>query len=88
MRPQKFSDTKIIKILKEAEAGASINEICRTYGIGRTTFYHWKNKYTEMEVSDIKRLKELKAENAKLKKMFTEMALENYALKDLIEKKL
>jgi putative transposase len=88
MRPQKFNDTKIIKILKEAEAGLAINDLCRKYGIGRTTYYHWKNRYTDMEVSDIKRLKELKSENERLKKMFTEMALENHALKDLIEKKL
>ena len=88
MRPQKFNDTKIIKILKEAEAGLAINDLCRKYEIGRTTYYHWKNRYTDMEVSDIKRLKELKAENERLKKMFTEMALENHALKDLIEKKL
>lgn len=88
MRPQKFSDTKIIKILKEAEAGLAINDLCRKYGIGRTTYYHWKNRYIDMEVSDVKRLKELKAENERLKKMFTEMALENHALKDLIEKKL
>lgn len=88
MRPQKFSDTKIIKILKEAEAGIPINDLCRKYGIGRTTYYHWKNRYTDMEVSDVKRLKELKAENERLKKMFTEVALENHALKDLIEKKL
>jgi len=86
MRPQKFNDTKIIKILKEAEAGLAINDLCRKYGIGRTTYY--QNRYTDMEVSDIKCLKELKSENERLKKMFTEMALENHALKDLIEKKL
>ena len=62
--------------------------MCRTQGISAQTYYAWKSKYGGMNVSDIKRLKELEEENSKLKKMFAEMALENHALKDLIEKKL
>lgn len=62
--------------------------MCRKHGISNQTFYVWKSKYGGMSVSDIKRLKELERENAKLKKMFADMALENNALKDLLEKKL
>ena len=58
MRPQKFNDTKIIKILKEAEAGLAINDLCRKYGIGRTTYYHWKNRYTDRENSFLNEFKE------------------------------
>ncbi len=72
----------------KVEAGMKVTEVCRKHGITTKTYYAWKSKYGGMSVSDIKRLKELEAENAKLKKMFAEMALENHALKDLIEKKL
>lgn len=65
-----------------------VNDVCRKHGISNQTYYTWKSKYGGMGVSDIKRLKELEEENAKLKKMFADMALENHALKDLIEKKL
>ena len=63
-------------------------DICREYGISQATFYNWKAKYGGLEVREVRRLKELEAENAKLKKMFAETSMENYALKDLIEKKL
>jgi len=65
-----------------------VSDVCRKHGISNQTFYAWKSKYGGMSVSDIKRLKELEDENAKLKKMFVDMALENHALKDLLEKKL
>lgn len=65
-----------------------VNDVCRKHGISNQTYYTWKSKYGGMGVSDIKRLKELEEENAKLKKVFADMALENHALKDLIEKKL
>ena len=88
MRKPKFSDTKIVSILNEAEAGAPVKEICRKYGISSACYYQWKAKFGGLGVSEIKRLKELEAENAKLKRMYADMALENTALKDLIEKKL
>ncbi len=88
MRKSKFSEHQIIKILKEVEAGRSLADVCRDHGVSPATYYNWKSKYGGMEASDIKRLKELEKENAKLKKMFAELSLENEALKDVITKKL
>lgn len=88
MKKTRFSETKIVSILKKHEAGISTDEICREYGISRATFYNWRSKYGGLEVKEVKRLKDLEAENAKLKKMFAEVSMENYALKDLITKKL
>ncbi len=88
MKKTRFSETKIVSILKKQEAGISTDELCREYGISRATFYNWRNKYGGLEVKEVKRLKDLEAENAKLKKMFAEVSMENYALKDLITKKL
>lgn len=88
MRQSKFTETQIVSILKEADAGRPVNEIWRSYGISSATYYKWKAKYGGLEASDIKRLKELEQENSKLKRLYADMALENAALKDLIEKKL
>jgi len=88
MRKSRFSESKIVRILNEVESGMKVTDICRMHGISAQTYYTWKSKYGGMSVSDIKRLKELEEENSKLKKMYADMALENHALKDLIEKKL
>ena len=88
MKKTRFSETKIVSILKKQEAGILTADICREFGISQATFYNWKAKYGGLEVREVKRLKELEAENAKLKRMYAEMSMENYALKDLIEKKL
>ena len=88
MRKSKFSETQIVAILNEAESGMAVKEVCRKHGISSPTYYKWKAKYGGLGVSELKRLKELEAENAKLKRMYADMALENTALKDLIEKKL
>jgi putative transposase len=88
MRQSKFTETQIISILKEADAGRPVNEIWRSYGISSATDYKWKAKYGGLEASDIKRLKDLEQENGKLKRLYAEMALENAALKDVIAKKL
>jgi putative transposase len=77
---------QIVGILNEVEAGIKVTDVCRKHDITTKTNYFWKSKYGGMGVSDNKRLKELEAENAKLKKMFAEMVLENHALKVLIEK--
>ncbi len=88
MRKSKFTDKQIIDILKEIEAGAPVVETLRTKGVSRDTYYKWKRKYSGMEANDIKKLRELEKENAKLKKMYADLALMNEALKDVIEKKL
>jgi len=87
MKSSKFNETQIIAILKQQESGMSVNDICREHGISQPTFYSWKKKYSGMEAGHLKRLKELEAENSRLKKMFADVSLQRDALKDLIEKK-
>lgn len=87
MKKIKFTESQILNILKEQEQGKSVSEICRTHGISNATFYNWKSKYAGMTVDELKRLKELEYENARLKKMFAELSLENAALKDVLSKK-
>lgn len=88
MQPKTFSESQIFKILKAAENGRTVKELCREYGMSDVSFYRWRSKYGGMELSDIRRLKELEKENTQLKQMFANLSLENTALKDLIEKKL
>jgi putative transposase len=88
MKRSRFTETQIISILKEADAGMQIKQLCRKHGISDATYYNWKSKYGGMSASELKRLRETEAENAKLKRMYADLALENTALKDLIEKKL
>lgn len=88
MKKSRYTETQIVKILKEVEGGRLVKEVCREYGISDATYYNWKAKYGGMSVSDIKRLKELEEENQRLKKMYAELSLEHHILKDIIEKKL
>ena len=88
MKRSTYSEQQIVKILKEAEAGISVEELSRQYGFGKSTFYKWKAKYSGMETSDLKRLRELEEENAKLKQMYAELSLDHKLLKDIVEKKL
>jgi len=88
MKRSRFTETQIIGILNEAEAGLKVKDICRKHGISDATYYNWRAKYGGMSASELKRTKELEAENAKLKRMYADLALENRAMKDLIEKKL
>jgi putative transposase len=87
MRTKRFTEEQIIGVLKEAEAGAKTKELCRKHGISEQTFYNWKAKYSGMTVSEVRRLKELEAENAKLKKLLAESELDKAALKDLLNRK-
>src|SRR3974390_3592651 len=84
MKGKRFTEEQIIAVLREAEAGAKTKELCRKYGISEPTFYNWKAKYAGMTVSDARRLKELEAENSKLKKLLAESELDKAALKDHI----
>jgi putative transposase len=87
MKAKRFSEEQIIAVLKEAEAGAKTKDLCRKYGISDVTFYNWKARYAGMTVSEARRLKELEAENSKLKKLLAESELDKAALKDLLGRK-
>jgi putative transposase len=87
MKKSRFTESQIVSILKEADAGMKVEQICRKHSISNATYYNWKSKYGGMEASDVKRLKELEDENHRLKKMFADLSLEHEAVKDLIAKK-
>jgi len=88
MKKSKYSPTQIVGILREHENGVSADEVARKHGISRATLYGWRRKYSGMEASDLKRLKELESENAKLKRMYAELALDHELAKEIIAKKL
>lgn len=88
MKTTQFTEAQIVSILRQHEKGVKVTDIARANCISEKTFYRWRSKYGGMEINDLKRLKELEAENSKLKRMYTDLALLNDALKDLIEKKL
>ena len=88
MKNSKFTESQIVAILKLQDVGMSVSEICRQQGISQPTFFSWKKKYSGMDATNLKRLKELEAENSRLKRMFADVSLQRDALKDLIEKKL
>ncbi len=88
MKKSRFSETQIIKILKEQESGKAVNDICRDHGISQGTFYNWKSKYGGMEANQLKKMKEMESELAQFKRMYADLAFENNALKNFIEKKL
>jgi putative transposase len=88
MRKSRFTESQIVAILQENAAGLPVAEVLRKHGISRPTYFNWKAKYGGASVKELVRLKELEAENAKLKRMYAELALENTAIKDVLSRKL
>lgn len=86
MKKSRFTESQIVSILNEADAGMKVSELCRKHGISDATYYNWKSKYGGMSASELKRMKDLETELSQLKRMYTDLALENRAMKDLIEK--
>ena len=88
MRKSKFSETQIVAILRDAESGVPVADLVRKHGVSKATFFKWRSKYGGATVSDVKRLRELETENARLKRMYADLALENAAIKDVLNRKL
>lgn len=86
MKRARFSEEQIIAILKEAEAGAKVTELCRKHGISDATFYTWRSKYGGLEISEMRRLRQLEEENRRLKSIVADQALDIRALKDVLAK--
>ena len=86
MKRSRFSDEQIIGILKEHQAGLGAKELCRKHGVSDATFYKWRSKFGGMEVADVKKLKSLEAENAKLKKLLAEQMMDVSTLKEMLGK--
>jgi putative transposase len=88
VKKSSFSEEKIISILKEGDAGAKVADLCRRHGMSDATYYKWKAKYVGMDVSQLRRLKDLESENVRLKRMYADLSLTHQALQDAVEKKL
>jgi putative transposase len=88
MKKTRHSETEMVNAVRQLESGVSAELVAREHGISRTSLYKWKSKYSGMDVSQVKRLKELEEENRKLKQMYADLALDNQILRDVIEKKL
>lgn len=87
MKKKNFTEAQIVSILKQQEAGRTVKDICREHSISDATYYNWKAKYGGMQVSEVRRLKELEEENAKLKRIVANLTLECDAIKTVLEKK-
>ena len=88
MKKSRFTETQIVKAIKEHEGGRKAEDICRELGITTASFYKWRQRFGGMEASDVKKMKELEEENARLKKMYANLSLVHEALKDAVSKKL
>lgn len=87
MKTTRYSETQIFKILKEAEAGTPVPDLCRSYGMSSASFYKWRAKYSDLAASDMVRLKELEEENRRLKKMYADSQMDNEILREAMAKK-
>lgn len=88
MRKSRFSESQIVRVLKEVEGGRTVVEVCREYEVSTATYHNWKAKYGGMEMADIRRLKELEDENRRLKSMFADLSVKHEVLKDIVAKKI
>lgn len=87
MKKSKFSESQIVKALREHEGGRSVEDIVRELGIAKVTFYKWRKQYAGMDSSQLSELRSLREENARLKRMYAELAMDNVVLKDVLSKK-
>ncbi len=87
MKKSKYTETQIIAMLREHESGKKVTDICRENGISQATFFNWRSKYGGMEVNELKRLRELEEENARLKKMYADVSMDHQILKEVLSKK-
>lgn len=88
MKKSRFTESQIVSAIKKQESGIPVKDICRELGISEPTFFNWKAKYGGMEISDVKKMKEMETQLSQYKKIVAELTFENRAMKDLIEKKL
>jgi putative transposase len=88
MRKSKFTESQIVEILKDAEGGVPVADLLRKHGVSKASFFKWRSRYGGASIGDVKRLRELEVENAKLKRMYADLALENAAIKDVLHRKL
>ncbi len=87
MKTTRFTESQIVAILKQQDGGQTVAQITREHGISEATFYNWRAKYGGIQVSEVKRLKELEDENRRLKKMYAELSLQNEVIKEALAKK-
>lgn len=83
---QRFTESQIFSVLKEAETGVKVADLCRKHGICENTFFRWKSKYGGMEMSDVRKMKDLEVENNRLKRLVAQYALENEAMREVLKK--